>query len=225
MFPKAPTVIPWSDPYDPDRPPVNPFPEDDEFDGTQLSSKWQLYNPGSIACNTFMENGALFLDCPYNIQNRVWAYLQPAPTGKWRIRIKGHFDCASQNFFGGGLMVRNVANNKELMFVQLMHSTYGYPVAFMGRLTGNTFNTEVPQFTCRAYTFYWELSSDGTTITHGVSASGKPGTFRQCNSDAIATHLGAAPDLFGVYIHPYNNNTADANWGGRYVFEWFRRIE
>jgi len=226
-FQASPKRVPafWVDPYHPDRPPASPTSMDDEFNGKTLDGKWTIWNPSSTAITTTLQNGCMFMDVPYTLQAPNYAIFQPAPQVAWRFRMKSQFEGAFGNFFAGGFVVRNSSNGKSLEFLQMAHSSYGVLTNWLGRFTNTTFNTEVDVFDQCSFTMYNELAFDGVNFTWSTSMTGKQLSFRRSLVEALATHLTTAPDQVGIGLYPWNAATGNANWGGRFACDWFRRIK
>lgn len=208
--------------FNPDDPPAYADPMDDEFEGNALNSKWTNWNQPAGGTVT-VANSHVTMVTPYNIQSRIWALTQPAPSGNWRVRAKCAFDCATWNFLAVGLVARRQAGTDQSLFLgSMFHSTYGAPTFWGERLAGTAFVSEVDVYNISSNIFYMEMEYDGTNITFRASATGV--AYSRAYLLAVATYPGSAPDNIGIALHNWSNFTSDPNWGGTLSFDWFRRV-
>lgn len=210
--------------FNPDIPPSNPNPMNDEFTGSSLDPKWTVWNlpaGGSVT----VANSMATLVSPYNIQARVFAILQPTPTGTWKFRTKQFHDCAHGNYWGFGLVVRRITgSDKSLSCFNLCHSGQGIAVQTIWghRLAGTAWSADYDLYNLQTMKWYMEVEYDLTNIIFRISHTGN--VYTRIWSVDAATWPGGAPEWVGIHCHNYSNHTTDANWSGAGSCDWFRRV-
>jgi hypothetical protein len=65
------------------------------------------------------------------------------------------------------------------------------------------------------------MEYDGTNLTWRLSQTGV--VFARCYQEAVATFLRGAPTHIGIGAHNYCGSN-NANWGGTFSCDWFRRM-
>lgn len=205
----------------PDKPPVTPNAMDDEFNDGSVNGKWTSFN--QLSGQTITEQGhTLVMETPTNIQGRVFALMQTAPSGTWKIRTKMFQEGATWNYFGYGLIVRRTTGaDKSLEAGQLwINSNFGQTL-YAIYLNGTSYASEVDLYNVNSSPTYLEVEYDGTNIIWRHSTSGE--VYVQFYSVVASTAIGGAPEQVGLFVHPYGDN--NANWKGVASFDWFRRIQ
>lgn len=202
-----------------DIPPANPSTWDDEFDSETLDSKWTVWNKTS-AQTVELIGSHLVMETPLGGEKRrIFAIMQTAPAGTWKVRAKCAMDCLVWDFFAVLLIARNSAGNKSLMAGIMSHSSYGCMTGYAMKVTGTEYGgAEYDLCNYVDHEFYLEMEYDGANLIWRISTTGVK--FRKFFTQAVSEHLGGTPDQIGINIHPYDDT--GAGWGGLASFDWFR---
>lgn len=207
----------------PDRSPSSPNAMDDEFEGTTLDAKWTIYSDEPTNRSVTVDGGQLNLEYTSNAANsrRFVSVLQNVPSGTWKFRTKMNIEGTLWTYIGGTVIVRKASSDKSHLFGLMKHGSWGDGLsAFYSRLTASTMNSEVDLLNYFTQTLYMEVEYDGTNLIYRVSTTGVK--YQTVFTEAVATHLGGAPEQIGLNLHPYNA----AGYANPMVsFEWFRRVQ
>jgi hypothetical protein len=198
----------------PDSHPSSPDASDDEFEEISLSG-WSLQNVTGSATATVDGMGDVHLlsDATSGANNFAIIKALASPSAAWTREFGSVFMAnggSSPGNSSGGLCVRNSANGK---YVKFGFYETGAPAFtnLIQRLTNLTTESSNPiasgGYPSAAYgneslPLYMRLSYDGsTTLTFGLSRTGRPGTWTTIGTEAVATFLGAAPTDVGLIIN------------------------
>jgi hypothetical protein len=207
----------------PNRAPASPDSSNDEFSGSTLDPKWTIYTDVPSLYSVSVGAGLLKLEYTSKATNtnRLLAVMQPAPSGTWRYRAKTLIEGTLWNYYGGGFFVRRSSTNKNHFFGFIKHTSWGDGLsAVCMRFTGTTHNSEVDLTNTFQQVLFLEVENDGTNIIYRTSTSGI--NYKVTYTEALATHLGGAPDFVGLNLHPYNGLGLD---NPMISVDWFRRVQ
>ena len=208
--------------FGPDIPPASPNAMDDEFNSLTLNSKWTQVNYVSGSATESFEYGRY---CLYSVPAARSAYpvvglIQPIVDATWKFRGSFSHEGPSRNYQGAGMLLRNTAGDRVLWFGPLFHSSYGYHVPFLARLTDyNTYSSETNGGGWfMGQRFYMELENDGTTLTMRLSADGS--LYVPAHTEALASFIVSVADIGpGMWIVGAGGSTTVGM-----SCDWFRRM-
>lgn len=210
--------------FDPDDYPVKSDPMDDEFDGDTLNSKWTIWNQPAGGVIS-VANSHLIMTSPYNVVSRVFAILQPVPSGNWRFRAKLVMESAQMNYMGVGLILRRITTaDKSYHVMSLMHTGQGVWTRTIWALaiTGTTMTGEADLYNHGDNVTYMEVENDGTDITWRISFTGA--AYSRIMKQSIAGWPGSAFEYVGINFHNYSGATAAQDNSLTIACDWFRRM-
>jgi hypothetical protein len=207
-----------------DIPPTNPTPWDDEFDGSVLNPKWTIWN--QISNETVRIHDSLVtLDARYDVYQRVFSLIQPAPSGAWKFRTKILVDSPTYNYTGIGMIARRITDaDKSLYLMLLFNSSQGIAMTSIWGLTitGTAIAAgDTDLYNMQAMKLYMEMEYDLTNIIFRVSSTGT--IYSQVWSVAASAWTGI-PEWVGINLHPLSSATSDPNFSQVMSCDWFRRI-
>jgi hypothetical protein len=163
-----------------DEPPASPSDWDDEFAGSTLNAKWSWCNQRSCVATV---DGKLHLNDAGT--NGFSAIVQAAPTGDFIATTKHECFSVLANYYGGGIALYDMTNDKVVYFLNQNRATNTYLSAY--RVTPVTHTSTSVTIGYTAYypakylrariesgTIYFEASNDGvnwiTAYTEVVTA-------------------------------------------------------
>ena len=205
--------------------PSSPTAWDDEFLGSSINiTQWTLYDPSSINTNVTqaMSNSWFTMNCTNTgVQQRIYGYMQAVPAGTWTFRSKFAIDCATWQYFGGGMFVRTATGDKCIqgMLVYFSGETGTY---WFQRDTAGADVGDVNCYNNAASPSYMEVQYDGTNIYFRCSLSGA--YYTTFYTEAQSTYLSTAPTHIGISMHPYGDGSSNPKQGMVISYDWFRRV-
>jgi hypothetical protein len=187
------------------QPDTDPTPQNDEFNGNTLNSKWSWVNQGTSTAA--LTKGRLVLTPQISgnpANNNVRLLLQAVPSGNWAIRSWVNNYCTVLNC-GGGPVAYNSANGKFLFQSNLSRVTGS---ASSARLLAaywtntTTFSTSVndqnpPNGESRRW--FMQMRYDGTLLY--IDYSPDNAQYFNVTSVNAVTAIGAAPTSFGFAVN------------------------
>lgn len=197
------------------------FVENDEFEeaagtaidtaGTRFSSAvaWTWGNQGS---STAIQNGDGNLILTGQADGNYHGIYQPVPGGSWKRRCRvSLMNQASSAGDLASIFAMNSSNGHIVGFGPFANTPGCLLIKWNSWTSFNStgYNTLPRNFTSQMLVqpTWYEMRSDGTTLTFAVSASGAEGSFIDVVSETIATFLGAV-DKGGLSI---STNSAPAS--------------
>ena len=196
-----------------DEPPAVPNAMDDEFSDTALDAKWTWVNQGAATWSE--QDGFGKLIVPSVVGDNMRVLVQTKPTGDFTIITKvARFHVPWNNFFSAGLVMRDSATGRLVMWGLCKRSTYegihyfkfNSPTSFNSEPLLRSFS-EFKYLRCRfvGSTVYADMSYDGTNWVQHVS-------------ETITSFLTGFNQVgIGVFR---NNNDGNSSYFG--LFDWFR---
>jgi hypothetical protein len=192
---------------------------DDEFTAGSLDAKWTVWNQ-TTGQLVRLANSHLNLYSPYNLQRRVFAVIQPAPSGTWRFRFKSMLDAPTWNYMSMGPIVRRVTGHDYSVEAFLGYYASQQGSFYSMRLDGVTYRDSEADLYNFQFPCYQEVEYDGTYII--MRASGVGDFYSEVQRFTASADLGGAPEWVGINIQSWGDGSS--KWHGSASFDWFRRM-
>lgn len=214
----------------PDDIPGSPNVADDEFEGASLdtagtrttgATAWAWYNQGGATAT--LTQGHLVLEAPADagFDWRIIRQALPAAPWVYRYKMTQVSTVDVSDFLGFGLGIMNNTNARIIAFTKDYNAGWDLSIDRYSDVT--TFNAVIKNTDNFwsdwdvYYPVYFEVESDGTTLTFRYSASGVNGTFITFGTETLATYITTADYICLMAA----NSNSDAC---KLVVEWFRRM-
>jgi hypothetical protein len=201
-----------------DTPPAVANPMDDEFEGDSLDNKWTVWNQ-TTGQLVRLASSHLNLYSPYTLQRRVFAVIQPAPSGTWCFRFKSMLDAATWNYMSTGPIVRRVTGHDYSVEAFLGYYGGQQGSFYSMRLDGVTYRDSETDLYNFQFPCYQEVEYDGTNIIFRCSGVGD--FYSEVTRFNAASDIGGAPEWVGMNIQAWGDG--NSLWHGSASFDWFRR--
>jgi hypothetical protein len=200
---------------------------DDEFNKSTLDLKWTVYDPSIISPLSAptvvksMNNSWFTMSCiGSGVQQRVYGYMQPVPSGVWTFRSKIAMDGPTRQYYGNGMYVYAVSVGRTVMG---FNSYYGSQSGtfYIIRATNGSYSSEVDCYNNDAFMWYQEVQYDGTYIYFRCSITGA--NYTTFWTETQSSFLAAPITHIGIGMHPYGDGSGNPRIGMTASYDWFRR--
>jgi uracil-DNA glycosylase len=204
----------------PDARPEEPDAFDDEFDGSSLNVAWDWINGTNTAGVTAtVRESAVFMKAPATgfFANK-WKVLGKAlPAGDFDLRAHLCVVGLQAQFNMAGIMLYESASKKLIDICRIERDPIGYIETRYA--TTIEANADATPFSARYHQMnvYLRARRAGTLLYLDYSPDGR--AYFNAYSTETAARFTAAPDTFGIFLDPYNNQGLDCN----IYFNWVRR--
>jgi hypothetical protein len=198
--------------FTPDSHPASPDPNNDEFEGSTLSSQWTITNPSTKVFTT--EQGYMHM-VSLNDSVNTYVFEPLTNTTAFKYRAKCMMDLGASAFAFAGLCLYNSANGHNVIWGpgQNAAGRQGfYATALSGSYSSLGSETTLGSFNAFVYI---EIEMDATNVYLRSSQTGEEGTFSTVVTQALSGNMGGATHIGFMF-----NGVASS-----FICDWIRRVD
>lgn len=218
----------------PDTPPLNPNPQDDEFDvGSSIGSLWTGLNLGSGLITNTVAQGALQAAFAYttgNVNLRGWTQPWSGAAGSYRCSTT--ISSLTSGSVGAGMFVGRAGKYICAAFIWASQFWTGWlkfssttvlsASNYIANGASPNYQTVISPTQFATSRNYWDITYDGTNIKVSGSPDGYNQTFAAMLTETAATFLGGAPDTIGIGW--FSDIAGRATGTVNLLVPWFRKV-